>query len=55
MADQKKATTPLTYLRQELSVPGQGLGDFGREWRDLSQKDRDELMEAAQKEMDNQS
>jgi len=53
MADQKKATTPLTYLRQELSVPGQGLGDFGREWRDLSQKDRDELMEAARKEMDN--
>jgi ABC-type transporter MlaC component len=54
MADTKagKGST-LVYLRQQLTIPGETLSSFGKEWRSLSPEDRAELTEAAQKEMDN--
>ena len=55
MADQKKVVTPLIYLKQELSLPGETLGRFSAQWKELSQADKNDLMESARKEMDDQS
>ncbi len=46
----KKVGT-LVYLRAELSA-GHPLSDFSEEWKKLSDKDKEDLREAARVEMD---
>lgn len=45
------AVKPLVYLREALMLPGETLGDFGKEWRSLSSADRAELSDAARVEL----
>ena len=47
----EKVANSLIYLRRELTLPGETLGDFGKVWRSLSTEDRAELTDSARKEM----
>ena len=33
----------LVYLRDQLTIPGESLSDFGKQWRSLTPADRAEL------------
>ena len=42
----------LVYLRDQLTIPGESLSDFGKQWRSLTSEDRAALSALARKEMD---